>query len=162
MKRALYLAFALLVIGFPLLAQEADDVIGSWLTEPSEHGRAHIQIYQEDGKYDGKIVWLEQPVYEAGDPMAGQPKLDRENPDPALRDRPVLGLHILQGFTYAGDDLWKGGTIYDPESGKTYKCKMWLTDDETLKVRGFIGFSLLGRNEEWTRVEADEPGEPSE
>ena len=97
-------------------------------------------------------MWLKEPLYPADDGggMAGKPKVDRENPDPARRADPILGLRIVKGFAFA-DGEWQGGTIYDPNNGKTYKCRMWF-DGETLKVRGFIGFSLLGRSTRWTRV----------
>ena len=75
----------------------------------------------------------------------------RENPDEALRDRPILGLQIMSDFEYDGNDKWKKGTIYAPDDGKTYKSKMSLSED-VLKVRGYIGISMLGRTEEWTRV----------
>ncbi len=91
--------------------------------------------------------------------IAGSPD-DRErsdkdelNPDPALRDRPLLGLTIMDGFTAAGDGRWKSGKIYDPNSGKTYKCKLTLVDANTLELRGYIGISLFGRTETWTRRE---------
>ena len=133
-------------------APGADDIVGLWATDPEgEGGQAHVEIYEQDGRYAGRIVWLEEPVYDADDPMAGQPKVDRENPDPALRDRPVEGLLIMEGFEYDGDGRWSGGTIYDPDNGKTYKSKVKF-EDGLLKVRGFIGFSLLGRTTEWTRV----------
>lgn len=140
-------------LAVPALADDGDQVLGSWLTEPSENGRARVEITRDGDAFNGRIVWLEQPLYPADDEggMAGQPKVDRENPDSALRTRPILGLAIVSGFHYDGDDLWKGGIIYDPESGKTYKCKMWLTDEGTLKVRGYVGFSLLGRTTVWVR-----------
>jgi uncharacterized protein (DUF2147 family) len=78
---------------------------------------------------------------------------DNLNPDPVLRDRLLLGLTIMDGFTYAGGGKWKNGRIYDPNSGKTYKCKLTLVDENTLELRGYIGFSLLGRTETWTRRE---------
>ena len=131
----------------------ADAVLGLWATEPDAvDGNAHVEVYLEDGRYHGRLVWLEKPRYNPDDRMAGQPKVDRENPDPALRERPLEGLVMMQGFRYAGDGKWDKGTIYDPDNGKTYKCTMRL-DDGVLKVRGFIGFSLLGRTTEWTRVE---------
>ena len=95
-------------------------------------------------------------MLDASDPegMGGKPKVDRQNPKEELRSRPIVGLRVVEGFEYSGGGEWKHGRIYDPESGKTYKCKMRLTDEGVLKVRGFIGFSLLGRTTEWTRVNA--------
>lgn len=59
---------------------------------------------------------------------------------------------MLTGFRFDGDDEWKDGDIYDPESGKTYSCYLSLKDNNTLKVRGYIGVSLFGRSETWTRT----------
>jgi len=78
---------------------------------------------------------------------------DELNPDSALRSRLLLGLTIMDGFDYAGEGKWKNGRIYDPNSGKTYKCKLTLIDENTLELRGYIGISLLGRTERWTRRE---------
>lgn len=79
--------------------------------------------------------------------------LDELNPDPALRDQPLLGMTIMDGFTSGSDGRWKNGRIYDPNSGKTYKCKLTQIDSDTLELRGYIGISLLGRTERWTRKE---------
>lgn len=157
------LAFVLLLLAhavFPAprtLAADpgADAILGLWATKDDE---AHVDITKSGEQYSGKIVWLEEPIYPPDDEqgMAGLEKVDRENPDPALQKRPILGLEIVSGFTYVGDGLWKGGRIYDPDNGKTYKSKMTLRDDGVLDVRGFIGFSLLGRTTEWTRVETRE------
>lgn len=78
-------------------------------------------------------------------------RLDDHNPDPALRSRALLGITILRGFEYAGDQVWKGGTIYDPNSGNTYRSSMTLLDRNTLKVRGYIGLAMFGRSDTWTR-----------
>jgi uncharacterized protein (DUF2147 family) len=59
---------------------------------------------------------------------------------------------MLKDFKFDGNDEWKGGDIYDPESGKTYRSYMYLKDSNTLKVRGYVGISLLGRTETWTRT----------
>lgn len=135
----------------PLLAQNPDAILGKWL---NGKGTGHIEIYKADGKYFGKIVWLKEPVYPADDRkgMAGRPKVDRENPDPARRTQPLLGLVVLRNFDYTSGDLWEHGLIYDPENGKDYRCKMRLTSPDVLNVRGFIGISLIGRTETWTRV----------
>jgi len=78
--------------------------------------------------------------------------VDRENPDPARRNQPILGLVILRDFAFVKDGLWENGMIYDPENGKDYKCKMTLESPDVLNVRGFIGISLIGRTDTWTRV----------
>lgn len=124
-----------------MLYTAADDVIGTWLTN---RGKAKIQIYKSGNKYYGKIVWLREPNRD------GKPKLDSKNPDAKLRNTPVVGLLMLKDFIY-DDGEWTGGDIYDPESGKTYSCKMSMPDKNTLRVRGYIGISLFGRTEVWTR-----------
>jgi len=133
------------------LAVDGDSILGVWLS-PSDVGSAHIDVYKNGNKYFGKIVWLEKPVFSEKDPQAGQPKTDRRNPDEKLRPRPVMGLVILQNLQYAGDGEWKGGTIYAPDKGKTYKCQAKLGPDGVLHFRGFIGFSFIGETRDWTRV----------
>jgi len=126
---------------------KTDDLVGVWLNEDKD---AHVKIENRQGKYYGNIIWLKEPNEEA----TGLPKLDDENPDPVLQKRPVMGLELLTGFVFDGDDEWEDGDIYDPKSGSIYSCYMVFTDDtkNTLKVRGFIGVSLLGRTTYWTRV----------
>lgn len=140
---------------------EAGDLVGLWATEDEE---AHVRIRREGGTFRGEIVWLAEPVYPPDDErgMAGQKKVDRNHPDEELRERPIIGLEILHGFEYDGDGLWKDGRIYDPDNGKTYKAKIRMNEDGTLDVRGFIGFSLLGRTTVWTPVEKQGAGEHGE
>jgi uncharacterized protein (DUF2147 family) len=123
-----------------------DAIIGKWLNEDKD---AHVQIYKENGKYYGKVVWLNEPL----DEVTGKPKLDDENSDASLRNRPIMGLILLNDFVYDGDGEWEDGTIYDPKNGKTYSCYMNIGDDKSLKIRGYIGFSWIGRNTYWTRVD---------
>lgn len=134
----------------PVTADNGDGVLGMWMTVD---GKARIEIVRNDQAYEGRIVWLKEPVYPADDDkgMAGQPKVDRENPDKTLKARPVIGLLLVQGFKYAGDNVWDDGTIYDPEDGKTYSCTMTLRMDGSLKVRGYWGISWFGRTQIWTR-----------
>ena len=132
-----------------LLAQDADKVLGYWLTQ---EGDSQVKIFKaKNGKYYADIKWLDEPNEEDG-----TPKVDDENSDPKLQKRPILGLQILKSFKYdEKDQEWVDGTIYDPKNGKTYKCFMWFEEgnDITLHVKGFIGFSLLGREVEWKREE---------
>ena len=81
----------------------------------------------------------------------GKPKVDSKNPDKNKQSQPIIGLVILQNFTF-DDEEWEDGKIYDPESGKTYSSYIYLKDKNTLKVRGYVGVSLFGRTETWTRT----------
>jgi uncharacterized protein (DUF2147 family) len=128
-------------VSFSLLAQNGDAIIGKWL---SANGQDQIFIYKRGDKFFGKLGWIKVPDEN------GKPKMDKNNPDAALRTRPVLNLELLKDFTYSGT-TYEDGTIYDPKSGKIYSCKMTLSDN-TLKIRGYIGISLFGRTEVWTRV----------
>ena len=80
-----------------------------------------------------------------------KPAIDKENSDPKLKTRPLMGLPILQGLNYSSG-AWKDGKIYDPKNGKTYSCELTLKSPDVLEVTGYIGFSFVGRTVEWTRV----------
>ena len=123
---------------------KADDIIGIWLTGGKEP--AKIQVYKSGDKFYGKIIWLKNPTEN------GNQRVDANNPNKTKRSNPIIGLIILTRFKFDGDDEWKGGDIYDPESGKTYSSYMYLKDKNTLKVRGYVGISLFGRTEVWTRT----------
>jgi len=162
-SRTILLIIALLLVGLrpgaAATKTEGDAIVGLWQTEPEDGEYAHVRIErQEDGTYSGKIVWLNQPDFPAseGPEWAGKPKVDRLNPDPDLRNRPIIGLQIMHGFRHDGDNVWVGGTIYDPKKGKTYSCKATLRADGTLYVRGYIGISLIGRTTVWNRVASGE------
>ena len=135
------MAISLLLVGLPAVADEVD-IEGRWL---SGDGSGWIDIRLVDGKPVGTAAG--STTAKDGDP----PRLDDLNPDPELRNRPLDGIIILHGFEYKGDHVWKGGTIYDPNSGNFYKSSMKLVDRNTLKVRGYIGISLFGRSDTWTR-----------
>ena len=145
-----------LAAGWTVLAMVAkpqgNAILGLWTTED---GRARIAIVEDKGVYSGTIVWLKEPTYTADDAEAGQPRHDRHNPDPAKQHRPILGLALIEGFVFDGDGTWVNGTIYDPENGKTYKCKLTLVESDKLHVRGYIGFSLIGRTTVWTRYNVE-------
>lgn len=159
MKRIFPVVLVVVVIfwALPAMAGDGDAIVGVWATDPEGGGgQAHVEIYANGDRYDGKIVWLDEPLYTEDDEgeKPGVPKEDHNNPDPALSSRPILGLVLMQGFQYDGKGTWNKGTIYDPDNGKTYKSKVRFGDDGVLKVRGFIGLSMLGRTSEWTRVKS--------
>lgn len=123
---------------------KTDDILGIWL---NEEATGKIQVYKEGNKYFGKLVWLREPM----DSITGLAKTDKENPDPKLKSTPLIGLVNLKNFTFNGKDEWSGGTIYDPKNGKTYKCYIQFASSNKLKIRGYIGISMLGRNTFWTK-----------
>ena len=138
-----YLSFLLLFIPSVVFSQQADDVLGYWLTDEAT---AKIEIYKEAGKYNGRIVWIDEPNDENGNP-----KLDVENPDESLRSRPLMGLNLVSGFVF-NDDQWEDGEIYDPKEGKLYSCRMRLKKNK-LEVRGYVGVPMFGKTVVWTRTE---------
>jgi uncharacterized protein (DUF2147 family) len=150
--KAKFLFITLLLVAFftpDLFAQEADDILGYWLTQD---GDSQVKIFKaKDGRYYGNIKWLKTPLREDG-----SIKLDDENPNEKLSKKQILGIQLLKSFEFdAKKNEWINGTIYDPKSGKTYKCFMWFDEgnDITLHVKGFIGFSLIGSRVDWTREE---------
>ena len=121
---------------------QSDKLEGVWFNDKKD---AKIQIYKaKDGKFYGKILWLKEPVEN------GKPKLDKNNPKDQLQKQPLVGLVILKGFEKDGD-AYEDGTIYDPENGKTYDCKITLNGN-TASIRGYIGFSWIGRTTVWARA----------
>jgi uncharacterized protein (DUF2147 family) len=118
------------------------DIEGRWLTQKGD-GWIRIQIVGDS---------LEGSVAGSPDPKQREErKFDDRNPDTNLTTRRLEGLTIMTGFEYQGDGHWSGGTVYDPNSGKTYKCTVKQLDANTLKIRGFIGISLFGRSDTWSR-----------
>jgi uncharacterized protein (DUF2147 family) len=150
MKKISVLFMATIVaLGFSTWAAAPDDeILGIWHTTDD---KSQVQIFKEHGKYFAKIISLKKPNWPADDPQAGRPKNDRLNPQRELRQRPIVGMQFMNDFGHTGDNLWSGGRIYDPESGKTYKCKISLIGKDRLEVRGYVGVSLLGRTVVWTR-----------
>jgi len=125
------------------------DVIGPWKTDGDS---AVLEIHGCRDKLCGKVVWLKNPKYVSSkDGPVGSSKVDLKNPDPSLRNRPIIGMQVIEGLTATGDCRWEHGICYDPESGNSYQCKIHLDTANRLEVRGFIGISLLGRTYVLTR-----------
>jgi len=143
---------AILVLAFftspALLAQskDADKLVGVW--QPSD-GRSYMKIDKIGNKFYGRVVWLKEPNEEDG-----TPRLDKNNPDESLRSTPLKGYRVMKDLVYnETEKMWMDGTIYDPKNGTTYNCKIELTDDNKLDVRGFVGAAVFGRTDVWTRLQ---------
>src|SRR5262245_10001758 len=111
----------------------ASSPLGLW---NAEGGAAVVEMNLCGDALCGRVVWLRSPLDEEGCELR-----DKNNPDPALRERPVLGLQILRGLLPSNQDplTWIGGTIYDPVSGNTYRCRMKLGSSDRLYLRGYLG-----------------------
>jgi uncharacterized protein (DUF2147 family) len=129
------------------------DIRGLW-TDHRDPQRRKVVIWIEDcdGLLCGHIYWLRKPL-SAG----GRPKRDQHNPDARLRDRPLCGLRILNGFRRAADGTWSAGQIYNPSNGRTFSSAMTLESDGGLRVSGYFGLSLFGKTVEWVRPQ-EKPG----
>ncbi len=135
MRLALAAAVSLLA-ATPALA--ADPVEGEWLTQA---GNAKVRIAPCAGRADrmcGTVTWLQRAGVK-----------DTSNPDPSLRERPVLGMLLIRDFKQAAPGRWTDGKIYDPESGKTYNSKIRINGDGTLKVEGCV--LVVCRAQTWRR-----------
>jgi uncharacterized protein (DUF2147 family) len=145
MTRTLGLARAagvLTLVSVALCAHATDasrsEIVGNWLTQDKS---GIIEMTEAaDGTFEGRIVGGNQPT-----------RLDPMNPDATLRAKSLKGRVIVRGLRPDGPHKWIGGTIYDPNNGRLYKCNAELEGADRLKLRGYIGFSLLGRTELWSR-----------
>jgi uncharacterized protein (DUF2147 family) len=127
---------------------------GYWLTEKHD---GVIEIFRCAGDMlCGKLAWFR---IKPDDP--NPQALDLKNPDPAKRSQSLCGLVFMTGFRPVAADRWEDGTIYDPDSGNTYHGTMQLRAGGTLDLHGYIGISLIGRSEIWTRYAEKPPPCPT-
>lgn len=121
-----------------------DSPVGIWKTidDVSGESKSLVEIYEDNGIIYARIIKL----------LLSDPASICEACKGDKKDQPVLGMLIMESMKKK-KDYWAGGTIMDPENGKTYKCKISLEDKDKLKLRGYIGIEALGRNQYWTRVE---------
>ena len=139
MKKLLFLFF----IFFSTLTF-SQSILGKWksIDEETKKDESIIEIYQENGRFYGKVIQLLDPK-----------KKDAvcENCKGKNKNKPIKGLVIINGLKKDGNE-WSGGKVLDPKNGKEYKCFITLADNNTMKLRGYIGFSLFGRTAYWYRV----------
>lgn len=119
-------------------------VLGKWKTIDDVTGeeKSVVQLYEENGKVYGKII----EIFDAS-----KRNSLCTNCSGKLKDKPVLGMVFLFDLE-KDDDSYEDGTIIDPKTGKEYSCYIELEDKNTLKVRGYIGISLVGRTQYWKRM----------
>ena len=122
----------------------SQSILGKWksIDEETNKDESIIEIYQEKGEYYGKIIQLINP--KTKDPVC-------ENCKGKNKNKLIVGLVIINGLKKDGNE-WSGGKVLDPKNGKEYKCYITLKDNNTMKLRGYIGFSVFGRTAYWYRV----------
>jgi uncharacterized protein (DUF2147 family) len=144
------LAIVVLVVGARVARSAADTPAGLWRTIDDKTGkdRSLVRITEHGGVYDGTV---EQILITLPD---DDPNHLCRHCTGDLKDKPIVGMTILRGLKKAGDATYDGGEILDPKNGKTYSAKATLEDGgRKLDVRGYIGFSLIGRSQTWLRQE---------
>lgn len=119
---------------------KGDAILGVWLNAEQD---GYIEIYKKAKTFEGIVVGGVNPD--------DANRVDINNPEPDRRNQSLLGLIILRGFNFNGVNRWTGGQLYDPNNGKTYQGSLELIDDDKLALRGYVGISLFGRTENWTR-----------
>ena len=135
------------ILLFSLIAQlsytQTLSPIGIWKTidDASGEAKSHVKIYEENGKLYGQIVKL---LLKPDDSICHACTGDK-------KDQPVLGMLIIEDMVQS-KNYWSEGRIMDPENGKYYRCKIYMENDDKIKVRGYIGIELAGRNQYWERV----------
>jgi len=132
-------------------AVNQDEIIGKWR---NLLGTVEIEVYKDKDKYHGKILWLKERNYRGNDPksMAGKPRIDRENPDPALKNRPFINMDLFGDCIFTENQHWEKGFLYDPLNGKKYECSISMYAPDRLKVRGYIGAEILGTTMFFKRI----------
>lgn len=125
-------------------AMAADAVQGYWLTQ---NKRAVVHVAPCDGgSMCGRIHWI----------IDGGLQFDKFNEDEALRSRPICGLEILNDFDKEGAGDWEDGNIYKADDGDIYDADIEVEEDGRLKVRGYLGISMFGKTQYWTKVSAND------
>jgi len=141
MKRTLFMFLFVALTG--MLSATAQ-VTGKWKTVDDETGEAKsiVEVYEQGGKIYGKVVEILN---------AAKKNNKCTKCKGADKDKPILGLVIIKGLTKDGNE-YTDGDILDPNKGKTYSCTIKLDGADKLSVRGYMGISMLGRSQTWTRV----------
>jgi len=142
MKKNLLIIFILMLY----LNGSSQSIEGKWKTIDDETGKEKsiVEIYQAEGKIYAKIVKLL---------VKGEENRVCENCKGINKNKPLKGLVVIDGLKKDGNE-WNGAKILDPKTGKEYKCYITLEGPNKLKVRGYLGFALLGRTQYWYRVVA--------
>ena len=144
MKKSVVLS---LVVFFAMIFNaQSQSVIGKWKTIDDETGKPKsvVEIYEKSGKIYGKVI----EIFRADERNRVCEECTGDD-----KNKPILGITVIKGLSKDGKE-YNDGKILDPKNGKLYKCFITLEGNDKLKVRGYIGFSLIGRTQYWYRVKS--------
>jgi uncharacterized protein (DUF2147 family) len=132
-KKEMFFKYFILITFFLFSTrlQAQDQLLGIYWT-PDKDGK--VEFIKRDNKYFGKLI------------QSAHPKKDVNNPNPAMHNTNLVGAEFIRDLVYKGKYSWENGTIYDSRSGKTYSCDITLLESGDIKIRGYLGFSLLGQS----------------
>ncbi|MCA0233123.1 DUF2147 domain-containing protein [Runella sp. MFBS21] len=124
----------------------AEQIIGKWMSEDKDIA---VEIFKKNNSYSAQVIWF------LCDPKTPEMRSfkDIENPDPKLRNRPWLGMLVVNDLKFDGKSEWKDGNIYDPNSGRTYKSVVRLQSPDRLIVRGYWGIELFGKSLTFNKIQ---------
>jgi len=143
------LKITLVLLCFTLFTQAQNKkIIGVWWNQEKT---SRVEVYEENSKIFGKIVWLEDNKNKDG----SSPRTDYNNPKIELQKNKLIGTRILKNLRWDADDMeWTKGEIYDPKTGKTYSCYAVLQNDGKLFLKGYVlGMPFIGKSTLWTRYQ---------
>lgn len=141
MKRIHFIFILLLVVRLAGAQNPADRILGTYITDEKD---AKVEVYKKNGKYYGKICWLKTPYSEDGKPI-----LDKNNPNKALRSRPVMGLIFLSDFVYSKGE-WINGKIYAPKEGMNVNGRLKFLSNNELEVKA--SYLMISATRLWTKI----------
>jgi uncharacterized protein (DUF2147 family) len=134
----------LALVAWPTLLSAGEVLEGFWI---DSDGEVILQIAPCGSALCGKVAWLKQPLGTDGRALR-----DSYNPEPALRNRPVCGLEVVSGFKKQVDGSWGDGTVYVSDQGMSYSGHAEVLSPSQVKVTGYLGFTIFGASEVWSRM----------
>ncbi|MEO8861534.1 MAG: DUF2147 domain-containing protein [Ginsengibacter sp.] len=142
MKKFYFILILVVIVALNASSQNnTDQIVGNWLI--AENNMA-VEIYKSHNFYEAKVIWVND-TNDKSTPVNA--KCDFRNPEENLRKRKIIGLVVMNGLIYSEQNNdWEQGKIYDPHSGKNWSAKVSLTKDKLLRVHGYWGFQLLGKD----------------
>ena len=142
----LFFSAYLLIVSLSVSAQAIDPALGVWKTidEKTNQPSSLIRLEERNGGLIGTVIEL---IPTPGETLITHCRLCKSE----RKDKPIVGMVIMNGLKKEKPGYWSGGEILDPEEGDIYKVKIATEDGKTLRVRGYIGISLIGRTQVWVR-----------